>query len=212
MSNNAFIDISVTLNSSLPTWPGSIGVHTKAIHTIGVDSYANVSRLDMDVHTGTHLDAPLHFVAGGADTNSFELSTLIGVCRVVHIPDVDVVTSAILNEYIGTRVPKRLLLRTDNSNSQWNEKPFYSLFIALSADAAEWVVEKKIELIGIDYLSIQCYNDPPDTHQILLHNQVIILEGIYLGHVEPGDYQLICLPIKIEGVEGVPCRAILYQN
>ncbi|QMW04578.1 cyclase family protein [Spirosoma foliorum] len=212
MINGDPIDISVTLCPSLPTWPGSIGVQTRSLHTIGPNSDANVSRLDMDVHTGTHLDAPLHFVNNGADTSSFLLTTLIGACRVVSIPDTDTITRELLEHHVGADVPKRLLLRTDNSLSNWEAKPFRESFTALAADAAEWIVEKQIQLVGIDYLSIQRYADSPATHQILLRNRIIILEGIYLGHVEPNTYQLICLPLKVQGIEGVPCRAILYQN
>ncbi|GAB3800308.1 cyclase family protein [Spirosoma humi] len=212
MTSEAIIDISVTLCPTLPTWPGSIGVQTKSLQAIGPESDANVSRLDMDVHTGTHLDAPLHFVAGGEDTSSLSLTTLVGACRVVSIPDTETITRSLLEQHVGTEIPRRLLLRTDNSRTKWEEKPFRTSFTALAADAAEWVVDNQVELIGIDYLSIQRYADSPATHQILLRNRVIILEGIYLGHVEPGAYQLVCLPLKVQGVEGVPCRAILYQN
>jgi arylformamidase len=212
MTSQPLIDISVTLGPNLPTWPGSIGVQTRPLQTIGPDSDANVSRLDMDVHTGTHLDAPLHFVADGADTTSLSLTTLVGPCRVVAIPDTDTITRQLLEHYVGSDVPARLLLRTDNSLSRWDEKPFQPAFTALAADAAEWLVDHQVELVGIDYLSIQRYDDSPATHQILLHNRVAILEGIYLGHVEPGVYQLVCLPLKVQGIEGVPCRAVLYQN
>ena len=212
MNSQALIDISVTLCPTLPTWPGSMGVQTSPLQTIGPDSDANVSRLDMDVHTGTHLDAPLHFVADGDDTRSLALTTLVGTCRVVAIPDTDIITRSLLEQYVGVEVPSRLLLRTDNSLVRWEEDPFRSSFTALAADAAEWLVDNQVELIGIDYLSIQKYADSPATHQILLQNRVVILEGIYLGHVEPGTYQLVCLPLKIKGLEGVPCRAVLYQN
>ncbi|GAB2527044.1 cyclase family protein [Spirosoma aerophilum] len=212
MNSQALIDISVTLCPTLPTWPGSIGVQTSSLQTIGPDVDANVSRLDMDVHTGTHLDAPLHFVADGEDTSSLSLSTLLGTCRVVLIPDTDTITRSLLEQHVGAEVPRRLLLRTDNSLIRWEEQPFRESFTALAADAAEWLVDNQVELIGIDYLSIQKYADSPATHQILLQNKVVILEGIYLGQVAPGTYQLVCLPLKIKGLEGVPCRAVLYQN
>jgi arylformamidase len=130
----------------------------------------------------------------------------------VSIPDTDTITRELLERYVGHDVPRRLLLRTDNSRCRWEEKPFRASFTALAADAAEWIVEHQVELIGIDYLSIQRFFDSAATHQILLQNRVVILEGIYLGQVEPGAYQLVCLPLKIQGVEGVPCRAVLYQN
>lgn len=212
MNSRALIDISVTLNPDLPTWPGSHGVNIERLQEIGPDSDATVSRLDMDVHTGTHIDAPLHFVANAEDTSSIPLSTLVGPCRVISIPHTAVITRDMLHRWVGVNVPKRLLFQTDNSSVRWDKQPFNQAFTALSADAAEWLVENGVLLVGIDYLSIQRFADAPDTHQILLRNRVVILEGIYLGHVTPGTYQLICLPLKVKGVEGVPCRAVLQKT
>ncbi|WP_128548350.1 cyclase family protein [Larkinella soli] len=212
MNSRDVIDISVTLNQHLPTWPGSRGLTIQRLQKIGPDSDANVSRLDLDVHTGTHIDAPLHFVAEGADTASIPLSTLVGPCRVVSIPNTAVITRAMLERWVGPNVPKRILFQTDNSSVCWEKQPFRQSFTALSADAARWLVENEVLLVGIDYLSIQRYFDSAETHQILLQNRVVILEGIFLGHVLPGNYQLICLPLKAAGLEGVPCRAVLQKT
>ncbi len=205
------IDISVPLSSTLPTWPGGYGLHISSLQRIEDGSEANVSRLDFDVHSGTHIDAPLHFVAGGKTTNEIPLETLCGETQIVRIEDdFAVITAELLDQLPIQNGIKKLLFKTANSTNQlWTKQEFDTDYVALSACAAKWIVDRQIELVGIDYCSIQKFFDPVDTHQILLKNAVVILEGLSLQHVEAGMYQLICLPLKVEGIEGVPVRAIL---
>ncbi|MDI9880059.1 cyclase family protein [Flectobacillus longus] len=205
------IDISVPLSNNLPTWPGGYGLHISSLQKIEDGSEANVSRLDLDVHSGTHIDAPLHFVADGKTTNDIPLQTLCGEAQIIKIEDSwSVITAELLDQLSIHKGIKRLLFKTANSTNQlWTKKEFDISYVALSACAAQWVVDHQIQLVGIDYCSIQKFFDPVDTHQILLKNAVIILEGLDLLHVEEGIYQLICLPLKVEGIEGVPVRAIL---
>lgn len=208
------IDISVPLSSRLPTWPGGHGLNISALAVIGMNSDANVSRLDMDVHCGTHIDAPLHFVANGKTTNDINLSTLIGNAYVAEIDDhirvIDAETLSALN--IPNNVSRLLLKTANSSDNLWDSPLFETHYVALSVDAAQWVIEKKIQLIGIDYCSIQKFDDSPETHQILLKNEVVILEGLDLRNVDEAQYQLICLPVKALGLEGVPVRAILIRQ
>jgi len=186
------IDITVPLSSRLPVWTDSHGVNISRLMEIEKDGWT-VSRLDIDVHSGTHIDAPLHIVPNGKTTNEIPLEKLIGNC-------------------ILPKDTKRLLCKTDNSRHWGNiHHEFRTDFCSLTADAAQWVVDNKIELVGIDYHSIQLYHDPPDTHQILLENEVVILETLNLLDVEPGEYRLICLPLKVEGVEGISVRAVLEK-
>lgn len=213
MNNQEIIDISIPLSEKIATWPGGYGLSIISLAQIDNNSEANVSRLDLDVHCGTHIDAPLHFVAGGKTTNELDLNRLIGPCFVSELPIETTTISALdlekLNIPEGTT---RLLLKSINSyQNLWDKKEFYKDFCALSADAAQWVVNKGIDLIGIDYCSIQKFFDPITTHQILLNNEVIILEGLDLRRVKSGNYKLTCLPISVEGVEGVPVRAILQK-
>ena len=214
MNKSEIIDISVPLSNKLPIWPEGHGINITKLFEIGPESDANVSRLDIDVHSGTHIDAPLHFIDGGKTTNEIDLNRLVGKCYIAELPKsiIKIEPSDLEKLKIPTNT-SRLLLKTYNShNNLWDESTFYKDFSALSADAAQWIVERKIDLIGIDYCSIQKFYDPPTTHQILLKNNIIILEGLDLRKVKQGEYDLTCLPISVSGIEGVPVRAILTKN
>jgi len=157
------------------------------------------------------LDAPLHFFENQASIEKISLDLLIGEVRVVHFnDDVHVITSRDLQSLGIADWPKRLLIKTRNSSMRlWQETTFHSEFCALSVDAAEYLVSQGVLLIGIDYLSIAPYEDPDSVHKILLHAGVVILEGLNLIEVSEGNYELVCLPLKIMEVEGAPARVIL---
>ena len=203
------IDITVPLSPRLPVWTDSHGVNISRLMEIEKDGWT-VSRLDIDVHSGTHIDAPLHIVPNGKTTNEIPLEKLIGKCIVADLQGLEKITA---DDFAKLNLPKdtkRLLCKTDNSRHWKNiNHEFQTDFCSLKPDAAQWVVDQGIELVGIDYHSIQLYHDPPDTHQILLENEVVILETLNLLDVEPGEYRLICLPLKVEGVEGISVRAVL---
>jgi arylformamidase len=129
---------------------------------------------------------------------------------VVHLPDADAITADVLDALALPAETRRVLFRTRNS-ALWaqEDRGFYEDFVALTADAAEWVVARGIQLIGVDYLSVQRYADGPETHQILLGAGVVLVEGLDLSGVAAGDYELICLPLKLVDAEGAPARAIL---
>jgi len=207
------IDISIPLRNDLPTWPDGYGLHISTLSSIGDKSEANVSRLDMDVHCGTHIDAPLHFIKNGTTTNEIPFNKLIGEVLIVEFENSkDIITSEDLNSEIKNKSVKKILLKTSNSlNDLWNKNEFDKDFCAISADAAQWLVDNQIDLIGIDYCSIQKFYDSSITHKIILQNNIVILEGLDLRNVEPGLYNLICLPLSIEGIEGIPARAILTK-
>jgi arylformamidase len=169
-----------------------------------------VSHLNCDVHSGTHIDAPWHFLEQGATIDKVSLDALVGPARVVHLPDVDVITADDLDNLKTQPELKRLLIRTRNSELWRNGvTDFRKDFVALSADAARWIVDHDFDLIGIDYLSVQRYGDDSQTHKILLSAGVVILEGLNLAYAKPGVYELICLPLHLMNAEGAPARAIL---
>lgn len=204
------IDISVTLQPGLPVWPGSKPLSIIHTDSMKKGSDANVTRFETGSHTGTHIDAPLHFVDDAKTTLEIPLEKLVGPCQVVDCQGKTKITAADLEAlHLQTGVEK-LLFKTGNSRL-WDDMthPFYEDFCALTADAAQWVVDHGIHLVGIDYLSIQLYRDSFETHVILLSNEVVIVEGLDLRQVEPGNYRLICLPLKIQGVEGTLARAVL---
>jgi len=204
------IDISLPLKPDIPVWPDSIGFHITPTKTLEAGDEANLSRLECDVHVGTHIDAPGHFIKGGNAVEQIDLDNLIGPAWVAFLPDVKAVTADDLNKLELSAEIRRLLLKTRNSEL-WarGETEFKKDFVALTPDAAQWIVDKGINLIGIDYLSIQCFGDSPLTHRILLESDVIILEGLNLCGVHSGIYELICLPLNLVGAEGAPARAVL---
>ena len=180
--------------------------------SIAAGGSANVSLLIADVHVGTHVDAPLHFIEGGAAVETLPLDNLMGAAWVAHLPGVDAVTAADLEQAGIPSGTRRLLLRTDNSDLWAQEAQFRPDFVALTLDAARWVVERGIRLIGNDYLSVQRFHDGPETHQVLLNAGVILLEGINLASVVPGEWELICLPLRLVGADGAPARAVLRRE
>lgn len=162
------------------------------------------------MHVGTHVDAPLHYLEDGKSLDRLSLDILIGPAVVAYLPELDVITADTLDSIELPDKTKRLLLRTRNSDlmlSQYSD--FREDYTALTADAAQWVVDKGIQLIGIDYLSIQCFNDSRLTHEILLKEDVVVLEGLVLCDVDPAEYSLICLPIRLMGADGAPARVVL---
>ena len=210
MTTKKIIDITHAITPTLPLWPESPGALVTRLLDMQEGAEANVSQISIEAHTGTHIDAPLHFVATGKTTLEIPLNKLIGPCQVVHIQGEKSITADILENLSIPKDCKKLLLKTDNQ-ALWasNSSKFDKDFCALSADGAQWVVDRGIELIGIDYLSIQRFHDSIKTHQVLLQNEVVILETLKLDEVSEGNYRLYCLPLKLEGLEGVPVRAIL---
>jgi arylformamidase len=206
------IDISVPLGSEMAIWPGSPGLQIKRIKSLERGDQANVSQITCDIHTGTHIDAPLHFIQDGASIENIALDTFCGPAFVISLTDIKAVTADDLKTVSLPMSIKRLLFKTRNSEL-WkkDEKNFYPDYVALTADTAEWIVEQGIRLIGVDYLSVQRYQDSPKTHQVLLGAEVVVVEGLNLANVSEGWYELICLPLKLVGTEGAPARAVLRE-
>lgn len=209
----SYIDISITVEAGIPVWTDTPDAKiVRKLEPQTQDDYVTVSALDINVHTGTHIDAPRHFVAGAPTIEAVPLEKLLGECLVLEFLGKTEITAADLaaaNIPAGT---KKLLFKTDNSQN-WRQPlhQFKTEFCALTVDAAKWIVENGIHLVGIDYLSIQHYTGSDDVHITLLKNEVVILETINLLEVKAGKYELICLPPKIKDVEGMPVRAVLRE-
>lgn len=171
---------------------------------------ANASLLTTDVHVGTHIDAPLHFIPGGGDMESMSLASFIGPAIVVDVRGAIPVTAEMLDCAAIAAGTERLLIRA-NTDADRYEGEFDPDFNALAPSAAGWIVDHGIKLVGIDYLSVQRFTDGPETHQLLLGAGVAILEGLDLSAVEPGEYELLCLPVRLEGAEAAPARAVLRR-
>ena len=207
-------DISVSIHPKLPVWPGDPQIVLERYRQLANGDASNDSRLACSVHCGTHIDAPAHFIEKGNAIEQLSLDSLVGNATVVEFPKIDRITPDLLETQKIDTQTNRLLLKTKNSELWADpEHEFYPDYVALSAEAARWIVNNGIQLVGIDYLSIQLFKDAePLTHRILLEAGVIILEGLNLRDVKPGTYQLICLPLKLTGSDGAPARAILIQE
>lgn len=210
--NSQFIDITLPLSATMPFWPGSTGVNLIEIKRMEKGETDNLSRLDLDLHAGTHLDAPWHFIKNGKTVESIPLQKLMGPAFVAYLPETSLVSEKDLETINLPKGTKRLLLRTRNSDL-WRKKinHFVEDFVGLSPEAADWIVQKDILLVGIDYLSIQPFGGSAQSHSKLLEKEIVIVEGLNLTNVTPGSYELFCLPIKIIGAEGAPVRAVLRK-
>ena len=204
-------DISIPISPEMPVWPGDPGVKIEQVSKIAEGSDANVSHLSLGAHTGTHVDAPWHFIADGINLDQIPLDVFIGAALVVAFPNLDLITGPDLAKMDLPDDIQRILFKTRNSTI-WSkgENQFQEDFVALSPDAAVFLVTRGIKLVGIDYLSIAPFKQSKPTHQILLGAGVVVLEGINLAGIEPGSYQLTCLPLKLD-VDGAPARAILTE-
>ncbi len=204
------IDITVPLHAGTPTWPGSTGVELTRTLRLEEGDFSNASRLGCDVHVGTHVDAPRHFIESGSTVEQLPLEVMVGDAFVACLPEAREITAGVL---AGLNLPEgmeRLLLRTRNSKLWAEEKTeFMKDYAALTDDGARWIVEQQIRLIGVDYVSVQRYGDGPQTHQILLEADIVILEGLNLADVKAGWYELICLPLKLVDADGAPARVVL---
>lgn len=203
------IDITHNLKDDFPVWPNSTSF--KLINKANIEEMPyHSSDILLNVHVGTHVDSPLHFLKGGSDISKIKLNKLIGSVLVLDYKDSKPISSETLKMLVGDLKPERILIKTENSNNYVCGKKFEKSFIALSSSASEWLVNNNIKLIGIDGPSVQLFFDDSNlTHEILLKNDVVILEGLNLNNIDPGFYDLICLPLKIVGAEASPCRAIL---
>ena len=206
-------DITLTVSPELPVWPDNPHASLERIQSMDQGSHDNVSRLDLVVHTGTHVDAPFHFLKDGNTVESLPLEVLTGPALVVHLPDeVNVISAEVLEHASIPPGTLRLLLRTRNSYYwQREDREFHTDFVGVSAEGASWLMDHGIVLIGVDYLSVAPWHQSLETHQTLLKAGTVILEGADLHAVPPGLYDLYCLPVKLKGSDGAPTRAILIQ-
>lgn len=202
-------DISFPLREGLPTWPGDPGpqFRLRASHENG--NGVDVTEIAMVAHTGTHLDAPRHFVAGAKRVHELDLRVLMGPVHVVHFEsDGPIPASFFADQDLPDPLP-RLLLHCTRNEGALERDTFFEDYVAITPEAAEWLVGRGLRLIGTDYLSIGGFREGNrETHLVLLGAEVIIVEGLDLRGVAPGEHTLICLPLVLPA-DGSPCRAVL---
>ena len=204
------IDISLPIHSRMVLYEGDPGVDVTPRLEIAKGDTANVSLLSMGSHTGTHVDAPAHFIEGGDTVEGLPVDSLIGPALVAEVRSERLIGRRDL-ESLPLDGQSRLLLKTRNS-ALWARGAFTREFVALDLEGARYLTERGLRLIGIDYLSIEAFHSPGHpVHRHLLGAGVVILEGLDLSRVAPGVYELVCLPLPVRGIDGAPCRAVLRR-
>ncbi|MGO9571773.1 MAG: cyclase family protein [Desulfomonilaceae bacterium] len=205
-------DLSLPVSEALVVWPGDPTIHITQPSHLDKGDKATVSRLDMGAHTGTHVDAPCHFIRGGLGIDSLDLNTLVGPALVVETSENGNLTADSLEGFAIPPRTRRVLFRTRNSEL-WSrgEHSFSKDFVGITAEGAQWLVDFGVRLVGVDYLSVAPFGQSGPTHQTLLHAGVIIVEGLNMSGVGAGVYTLVCLPLKLVGIDGSPARAILIE-
>lgn len=211
------IDISLPITPDLPVWPGDPHVKLTSVGAIAHGDEANVTEVHMCVHTGTHIDAPKHYFDNGKAIDQIPLEKLIGKVLVVEIAfSISTITETILKnhpQWDAIAEAEKVLFKTRNSEL-WakNILTFDQDFVGIDGSGAEILGDIGLDLVGVDYLSIAPFTDSLNPHQLLLSRDVVLLEGVNLMHVQPGTYELFCLPLNIVGCEGSPARAILVER
>jgi arylformamidase len=205
----AWIDVSVTVRHGMPHWPDNPPIVMQRPMEIVRGHACNLSHLAMGVHTGTHIDAPVHFIHQAAGVDEMPLAATIGPARVIEIADPREITADELRGH-SLQAGERVLFRTSNSPRCWQADSFVEDFVYVSEQAAEHLAETRVRTVGVDYLSVGGYHaDGAKIHRILLSAGIWIIEGLDMSAVRAGRYEMICLPVKLHGSDGAPARALL---
>jgi arylformamidase len=205
------IDVSVPIDTSLPTYPGNTPFSLEPIKRVARGDSSNVSTLHMSAHTGTHVDAPRHFFDAGVGVDVLPLEMLCGRTRVVEVTSRKAVSS---DDLAALKLSEdvRLLIKTLNSRL-WGSSDFHGEYVGISESGARYLVEHGIKVVGVDYLSVEPFKTPgAPTHHALLGGGTIVIEGLNLRDVEPGVYDMICLPLRVVGADGAPARVVLRKS
>lgn len=207
-----WIDISVTLRTGMVHWPGDRPFLIERTQDLARGDDMNLSAISLGSHSGTHIDAPLHFIPTGKSVPEMPFDAVIGPARVLEIADPESVKPEELAPH-DIRSGERILFKTRNSERCWKTDSFIEDFVSISPGAAHFLAEKGVRAVGIDYLSVGAYGkNGGETHRILLESGAWIIESLDLSGVEPGEYELICLPLKVLNSEGAPARAVLRKG
>lgn len=207
-----WIDITVPVRNGMVHWPGDPAYHIRKVMDQRNGDLCTVSHIEMSVHTGTHMDAPLHFLQGGATMEQMPIDATVGPARVILIEDPVAIRREELQRH-NLQPGERVLFKTVNSAKSWNTDHFDEDYVFIAADAAAWMATCGIRTVGVDYLSVGGFRqDMLETHQTLLRADIWVIEGLNLSDVEPGAYDLVCLPLKLVGSDGSPARAVIRKS
>ena len=206
-----WIDISIPLHAGTAHWPNDRAFRRVETLKIANGDPCNLSEFSTSAHVGTHMDAPSHFLADGAGMDAFPISAGVGPARVIAINDPDLIRVAELKSYRLVK-GERILFKTRNSECCWNTSNFLEKYVYIPHETAAYLADCCIQTVGVDYLSVGGYDcDGDETHRTLLRAGIWIIEGLNLKDVEPGNYELLCLPLKMVASDGAPARAVLRR-
>jgi arylformamidase len=207
MNHSGWIDISVPVKEGLPVWPGDPPVRLRRISSVEQDG-AGVMAIEMSLHTGTHIDPPAHYLTGGCTLDRMPVEATCGRARVVEI-DGEAIDAGSLTLY-NFQPGERVLLKTRNSARKWYQQPPENGWVALTPDGAKYLAERQVQAVGIDALSVGSVEEKDgEVHRTLLGVGIWLIEGLDLEGVEAGEYELMCLPLRVEESDGAPARAVI---
>jgi arylformamidase len=209
MSKNSWIDVSVPIKNGMHHWPGDPPTFITMHAGTAKGDVCNVSGMFHSSHMGTHMDAPFHFLPGTKTMDDLPFEAVMGPARLVEIKDKVAIKPAELKK-LKPQPGERLLFKTPNSAKSWKKPEFDKDFVYISKEGAQYLVDCGIQTVGVDYLSVGgFYKDGIPTHHILLGAEVWIIEGLDFSKVKPGNYELLCLPIKFDKGDGAPARCLI---
>jgi arylformamidase len=205
------IDVSVPLDTNLPTYPDNTPFSIEPLKRIAQGDHANLSSLHMSAHVGTHVDAPRHFFDSAPGTEALPLDMLLGRTRVIALDTRKGITAADLSPF-DLSEDVRVLIKTSNSRL-WATSEFHTGYVGVTESGARYLVEHGVKVVGVDYLSVEEFRSPgAPAHHVLLGAGVIVIEGLNLLDVDPGVYDMYCLPLRIVGCDGAPARVVLRRS
>jgi arylformamidase len=206
-----WIDISAPLRNGMVAWPGDAPFQKTPTLEIAKGHQCNLSEFSTTAHIGTHMDAPRHYLEGAGGIDSMPIAASIGPARVIEIRDPEAIRTSEL-EPLQLAKGERVLFKTRNSERCWKTDEFQKSYVHIAPEAALYLAARAVQTVGVDYLSVGAFDpEGQETHRILLAAGICIIEGLNLEGVEPGDYELVCLPLKIVGGDGAPARAVLRR-
>lgn len=205
-----WIDVSVPIFEGMVHWPGDPPIQVNHVLHLKRGDPATVSQLTLGSHTGTHVDAPNHFLPKGDGVDSVPIQAMIGVARVIELPKIKEITAAQLEDQ-RIQEGERILFRTSNSSRGWETHEFVHDFVSLSVEGAEYLAKRGVQTIGVDYLSVGKGEAGPVVHRKLLEAGICIVEGLNLAKASEGLYEMLCLPIRVRDGDGAPARVLLKK-
>jgi arylformamidase len=206
-----FIDVTIPLRNGMVSWPGDAPFSRLQTLHIANGDVCNLSQISTSAHIGTHMDAPRHFLTDGTGIETMPIEATIGPARVIEIQDPDLIHVQELEAH-DLQKRERVLFKTKNSKHLWKTHDFQEKFVHIPESTAHYLAKRGVQTVGVDYLSVGGYEtDSAETHRALLAAGIWLIEGLNLEHAEPGDYELICLPLRIVDSDGAPARAVLRR-